>query len=268
MNKTDLVKKYGFYLGSYKYIIPGGELMRYIGQTVVCVSYTKKPVEGAVADEKGEIPSTWENSFDEVKIVEIGEFDPMTMTWLCKYQPKDKEDILEVRVMPEGYSFEGKNPEETGKMIRFVPLSKHFEMMEDEMFFLRLENLWEERKTLTPEALMTLSRSKGQEATLKYTHNIGVLVRLGDEYYDPKIGESRFLWIRIHKLGFHHNSGSKFNLRVANNERSWSFMIDANDTEFPFEGGKGSFKIIDLSEGTVIQPQVEDIEPDSEPKKE
>lgn len=262
MNKSDL-KKYGFSIGSYKYIIPGGELMRYIGQKVVCVSYIKTPIEGAVADENGNIPSKWENTFTEATIKSIGEFDPMQMTWLCKYQVSDNEEVQEVRIMPEGYSFEGKDPEETGKMLRFVPLSKHFEMMEDQNFYLRLEELWEGRQTLSPEALLTLSKSKGQEATLKYTHNIGVLVRLNDDEFEAAAGESKFLWIRAHKLGFYHKNGSKFNLRVANNDRSWSFIVDVNDPEFDFEGS-GKFKIIDLSDGGLIKPQVEDIEPDGE----
>lgn len=264
MSKAEsLKKKYGFKMGSYKYIIPGGELMRYIGQTVVCVSFTKVPVEGAVADENGNIPSTWENSFTEAVIKSIGEFDPMQMTWLCKYQLKDEKEEKEVRIMPEGFSFEGTDPEKVGSMIRFIPLSKHFEMMEDQNFYIRLEELWEKRKNLTPEALLTLSRSKGQEATLKYTHNVGALVRLDDEDYDPAAGESRFLWIRMHKLGFHHNNGSKFNIRFSNDERSWSFMIDVNDAEFSFEG-TAKFKIIDLSDGGMVKPLVEDIQPDKE----
>ena len=239
MNKSDLLKKkYGFRIGSYKYIIPGGELMRYIGQTVVCVTFTK--------EEDGK----WKNSFTEATINSLGEFDPILMTWLCKYKLKDSEEELEVRIMPEGYSFEGKDPEETGKMIRFVPLSKHFEMIEDEIFYSRLEKLWEERETLKPEALTTLSKSKGQEGTLKYTHNIGALVKLDDDLVGE--GESKFLWIRLHKVKFHHNNGSKFNLRFSNDDRSWSFLIDVNDAEFAFEDS-GKFKIIDLSEGTLIK---------------
>lgn len=254
MTKTDsLKKKYGFKIGSYKYIIPGGELMRYIGQTVVCVSFTKKQIEGAEADENGVIPSTWENSFSEATIKSLCNFDPMQMTWLCKYTLKGKDDeVLETRVLPEGYSFEGEDPETTGKMLRFVPLSKHFEMMEDESFYLRLENLWETRKTLGVEELLTLARSKGQEPTLKYTHNVGALVKLDDENFDPKTGESKFLWIRIHKLKFYHQGGSKFTLRFSNDDRSWSFVIDTNDTEFNFEND-GMFKIIDLSD--ILAPE-------------
>lgn len=263
--KSDLLKKkYGFKLGSYKYILPGGELMRYIGQPVIRITFTKKPIEGAVADENGEVPSAWENKFDEVTILSLGEFDPMQMTWLCKYKLSNEEEVREVRIMPEGYSFTGEDPEKVGEIIRLIPFSKHHELLEDQNFFLRLEELWKERATLTPEALLTLTKSKGQEATLKYTHNIGALIRLNDDAYDPAAGESRFLWIRIHKLSLHHNHGSKFNLRFSNDDRSWSFMIDAKDAEFSFEGDLGKFKIIDLSEGTMIKPQIEDIEPDKE----
>ena len=74
----------------------------------------------------------------------------------------------------------------------------------------------------------------------------------------------RYLWIRIQKLNFHHKAGSKFNLRFSNNERSWSFLVDTDKFEQDFEEGLGTFKIIDLSEGTAIKPQVDDIEPDKE----
>lgn len=258
MTKADsLKKKYGFKIGSYKYIIPGGELMRYIGQTVVCVSFTKKQSEKVETEgeESKTAPAAWENSFSEATIKSLSNFDPMQMTWLCKYTLKGKDDeVLEARVLPEGYSFEGKDPEETGKMLRFVPLSKHFEMMEDETFYLRLEDLWKTRKTLGVEELLTLARSKGQEATLKYTHNVGALVRLNDENFDLTAGESRFLWVRIHKLNFYHKGGSKFTLRFSNDDRSWSFVIDVNDTEFSFEND-GMFKLIDLSD--ILEQPVE-----------
>lgn len=262
MTKVESLKsKYGFKIGSYKYIIPGGELMKYIGQHVVCVTFTKKTIER----EEGESTSvndsekyTWTNSFSEATIKSLGEFDPMQMTWLCRYTLKDREDeVLETRILPEGYSFEGKDPEETGKMLRFVPLSKHFEMMEDETFYIRLNELWETRRGLNTEELLTLAKSKGQEATLKYTHNVGALVRLNDEHFDPTAGESQFLWIRIHKLKFYHQGGSKFTVRFSNNDRSWSFVIDMENTEFSFEGD-GMFKIIDLSDGNIQIPQIEE----------
>lgn len=252
---SNLKKNYGFRLGSYKYIIPGGELMKYIGQTVVCVSFVKNVEK----DENGEEVSKWTNNFQEATIVSLSDFDVMQLTWLCRYQLKGEEEVKEIRILPEGYSFEGDDPENTGRMIRFVPMSLHFMMLEDEMFFLRLAKHWEERRSLNLEELLTLSRSKGQEATLKYSHNIGALVKLSDEEYDPAKGESRFLWIRIHKLSCYHKNGNKFNVKFSDNERSWSFLIDPNEPVHNFEGGS-LFKIIDLSDDNIKVEEIPNAE--------
>jgi len=241
--KTDSLKqKYGFRQGSTKYLIPGGELFKYIGQAVVLTEFNKKP-----AEKEGEEP-TWENKFSEVVIKSISDFDPVYMTWVCKYVPTAEGAIEEksVTILPEGYSFEGeKGPEETGHLARFLPLSKHYQLLEEDTFFRTLEDKWNNVPTLSKEDLTMISQSKGQEGTLRYTHNIGALVRLDDEYYDEKVAESRFLWIRIHKLSFFHKAGTRYRLQFSNEDRSWTSIIDTNDAEFAFED-LGKFKIIDL----------------------
>jgi len=241
--KTDSLKqKYGFRQGSTKYLIPGGELFKYIGQTVVLAEFNRKP-----AEKEGEEP-TWENKFSEVIIKSISKFDPVYMTWVCTYVPVLDGAVEEktATILPEGYSWEGeKGPEETGHLSRFLPLSKHYELLEDDSFFRSLADKWDKVTTLSADDLGMISRSKGQEGTLRYSHNIGALVRLDDEHYDEAVAESRFLWIRIHKLSFYHKAGTRYRLQFSNDDRSWTSIIDMKDAEFDFEG-IGKFKIIDL----------------------
>lgn len=220
--------KYGLNLAGYNYILPGAEILRYIGLNVVYVHYMKK--EGT---------EDWTTEIKSAKILSASKFDPMTMTYVVKYKLEDEEEEREMKMIPEGYSWSDKNPDEAGEMERFVPLSIHSQMGEDSAFFERLAGLYETRKTLSIQELETVARSKESSVTLRYSHNIGALV---------KLNAGGHLWIRLHKLNLIHRNGDKYALKFSNNDRSWAFMIDANQEEYEFEGGLGTFKVIDLAD--------------------
>ena len=98
-----LKKRYGFNKGDYKYIPAGGEILKYIGQPMIFVDFKK--------DENGD----WQSNFETAFIDSISDFDPMTMTYNCKYKLVDGVQ-KEIRIIPEGFSWG--NPEETGEMKR------------------------------------------------------------------------------------------------------------------------------------------------------
>lgn len=217
-----LKKRYGFNKGSYKYIPAGGEILKYIGQPVVFVDFKK--------DENGD----WQSSFESSMIISIDDFDPMTMTYNCKYKLADNVE-REIRIIPEGFSWG--DPEETGEMKRFVPMSVHYNLQEDELFFNRLHELWDSRETMSLDSLKTLSDSQEQEQTLKYTHNIGALIKTSDD--------SSLLWVRLYKVGLFHRNGEYYNLSFGDERNRWTIVVKKSDTEYEMKD-VGTFKIIDL----------------------
>ena len=217
-----LKRRYGFSKGSYKYIPAGGELLKCINQPVIFVDFKR--------NEEDE----WNSTFETAIILEINDFDPMTMTYNCKYKLSDGES-RELRIIPEGFSWG--DPEETGEMKRFVPMSLHYTLQEDELFYNRLKDLWDSRETLPLESIKTISDSKEQENTLKYTHNIGALIKTSDD--------STLLWVRLYKIGLTHRNGEYYNLSFGDERNRWTVVIKKSEKEYEIKD-LGKFKIIDL----------------------
>lgn len=250
MNEKELkklVNDFGFAPGNYKYIPLGSEILRYVGQVAVLVTFTRVEEELKEGEEK---PKThWEDKIDRATIISIYDHDPMTMTYMCKYKIDGNDEELEFRMQPEGYEFV--NAEETGMFRRLVPYSLHCKMVEDEFFFARLEKLWSERDTLPFEALKTISESKDSAQVLRYSHNIGAAVRLEN---------GQLIWMRIHELTLKHRSGNRYGLFFYNEKRQWSTQITTEDKIYSLNG-IGDLKIIDLAD--IVEPPVVDGEENS-----
>ena len=221
-----LKKNYGFNKASYKYIPAGGEIFKYIGQLVIYIDRKRK--------ESGE----WEADVKKAIIESIDDYDPMTMTYNCHYKVAGDDEVKELRIIPEGYSFG--NPEETGVMQNFLPYSTHCHLVEDELFYGRLKELYDTKDTMSIEDLSTISKSKDKESILKYSHNIGCIIKL-DECPDE------VLYFRIHSLSLRHKVGSSYVLSYSDGETSHKIQINSSDKEYDFEG-LGKFKIIDLAQ--------------------
>ena len=221
ITKEALVKNYGYDRKSYKYIPAGAEILKYIGQIVVLVNYKK---------ENG----IWSSTFEKAAIESIDNFDNITMTYSCKYKVEGSDELKEIRIIPEGFSFG--NPEETGEMKRFIPYSLHCQMVEDEVFYSRVASLYEDRKTLPIEALQMISDSKKQDEILKYSRNIGAAIKT----------DSGVVWVRLHKLSLHHKSGSKYYLNIGDPKNDWNIVISKEDDEYILHD-LGTMKILELS---------------------
>ncbi len=221
-----LKNEYGFAPGSYKYILPGSEIMRYIDQIMILIEYRKKEGE----------EDAWTNEMKKVKIISISDHNPENMTYLCKYQIEGEEEVKEERIIPEGYSWG--IPEESGYMLRFMPYSTHCQAVEDEFLLQRVKDLYDKRETLDFEILKALSKDPGQAQVLKYSHNIGMAVKLAD---------GDFLWIRIHSLKLKHRQGKVYGLFLADAKNTWPFVISPDDKEYNFMDS-GTFKILDLAD--------------------
>lgn len=219
-----LIDRYGFNHASYKWVLPGAEILKYIGQPVIYLEFTKD-------DETGK----WNVINKKAVIKDICNFNALLMTYKCFYVLDGQEDENMIEIIPEGFSFG--NPEETKRMIRFIPYSTHCEMTEREIFLSRVGELFDTRNTMSVESLKLLQESKEQDKTLKYCCNFGMAVKLND---------GNNLWIRIHKISINHRNGTKYSLRLTNDDDTWNYLIDINDTEYDFENGLGKFKLIDL----------------------
>lgn len=218
-----LIDRYGYNKSSYRWILPGAEILKYIGQPTIRLEFTK--------DGDG----NWKIESKNAVINDVCEFNPLTMTYRCYYNVEGTDEEQVVEIIPEGFSFG--NPEETGKMIRFVPYSKHCEMTELELFLRRVGNLFDTRDTIGVDTLLKLQESKEQDKTLKYCCNFGMAVKLED---------GNVLWIRIHKIYITHRNGTVYSLRLCNDVDSWNLLVNTTDTCYDFENGLGKFKLIDL----------------------
>lgn len=219
---SKLKEKYGYNKASYKYILPGAEILKYIGQTVVLVEFSKG------------VSGEWINDYKQAVIEEIDGFNPLTMIYTVKYHTTDKPDeSLTFEMIPEGFSFG--NPEDVGYMKRFVPLSIHYTMVEDELFYSRLDKLYKSRDTISLYGLKTLSESKEIEKTLKYCCNIGAIFNTPEG----------ILYTRIKVLRLTHKNGNNYSLYISNEEDSWSLEITSSQKEYTVDG-VGTLKLIDL----------------------
>ena len=225
-----LKERYGFNKASYDYIPKGAEIMKNIGQTVIFVDHKK--------NQNGE----WDANFKTVILTSLSDYDPVTMTYLAKYKEKIEDtEEKEFRMIPEGYSFG--NPEETGFMYRFLPYSLHCKLVEDELFYTRLSQLYKERDTLEVDQLYGLATSKDKEATLKYSRHLAAVIKLDDER-EPN--PDNILYFRLHGFGLKHRNGNKYAMMVEDSEgNKHRLLVDSDQKEYEFED-IGTMKIIDL----------------------
>ena len=239
---------YGFNSGSIKWIPRGGELLKYIGQEVVLVIYNK--------DEKGE----WKNTFKAANVISINDYDPVTMTYNIKYQVLDngipKGEPKEERIIPEGFSFDVMGQGLQNTMNRFIPYSYHLSVIEEEAYYKRVGDLFDNRDTIPFEAIKTLAQSKEQVNTLGYAKNIVAAIRPtkeieGEDTDDLEYTDELFVF-RINQIKIRHEHKDIWRLIISDmNNRSYSVVATENDTfyELKHMGEEiGDLKLIDLTD--------------------
>jgi hypothetical protein len=114
----------------------------------------------------------------------------------------------------------------------------HCKLVEDELFYERLKELWN-RDTLPIDSLMGLSSSKDKTASLRYSHHLACLIKLE--------GEEDILYFRIQELNLIHRSGKQYALNIKDGEGNpVKMLITSEMKDYEFENGIGRFKIIDL----------------------
>lgn len=233
-NLDVIINRYGFDKANQKWIPNGGDILKYIGVEVILVDF--------IRDGEGK----WSNKVKKAYIKSISDYDPMTVTYLCRYRIVDEDTETswrEKRIIPEGFSFE--NPEETGKMIRFVPYSLHCKMAEEEALYYRLGELFNNRQTLPISSLESISISKEQDKTLNYSCNICAVIK-------TSVDNNSVLYFRVSKLSLRHNYKDNYNLTITDNSgKSYTLFIKSSDDKYKFKfNGEviGDLKLIDIED--------------------
>ena len=166
---TNLFKEtYALSLGSPKWISKGGELLKYIGQNVIMVKFSRESAE-----------SPWTTTTQMVHLAGISGFEEMTGTYTIawKEEGEDKE-LQSERLTPEGFSFN--IPEADNWMHRFLPLSLHLEITEATQMYQRYRRLWDKRESMSLEEIWKYCRSK-QKDTTAYKNYVALLVNTDQE---------------------------------------------------------------------------------------
>ena len=142
---------YSLSMGSEKWISKGADLLKYIGQNIIQVKFSKKSET-----------DPWESVAIIVKLLEITDFEPLTGTYRMTWESVDGKNTQEsCRVTPEGFSFG--IPEKDLWMYRFLPMSLHIQMTEAIYAYDRYEKLFKERPSLSEKEIEELCRDKHRE---------------------------------------------------------------------------------------------------------
>lgn len=145
---------------SSKWLLPGGEILKYIGAPVVMVNFKKSKPE-----------DPWTSETKIANIIKISGWDPMTKTYECQYTVESDPEVITKRIIPEGFVFN--NPDSDLWAIRFVPYSLHMAMSETESFYKRLSKKFSETPSIPMEQI---SQLHSNQETLQYSNYIAAVI--------------------------------------------------------------------------------------------
>lgn len=193
MKKPNLKERYGFDKTSTQWLLPGGDILKYIGLSVLCLNFKKT--------ESG----TWEHTQENVTIEAISGYDPLTSTYSITWTDKEGATYTS-RIIPEGWSFG--DPEVTGEMKRFIPLSLHCSLVETEEYWSRVKGL-SEKRPLGIDQVQQLSDTKSdQSQTLGNVLNIVAVMQ------NPLEPAEDILCFRVHRLKLSHLHKDKYTMTL------------------------------------------------------
>jgi len=153
---------YALSLGSPKWISKGGDILRYIGQSVILVKFRR---------DSSDLP--WTTTTEMVDLVGCSGFEPLTGTYTVAWKEESKEELQSGRLTPEGFSFNV--PEVDNWMNRFLPLSLHIQITEAERTYKRFGELWKTRDSMEISEIQKYCLGK-QKDTVAYRNYISLIV--------------------------------------------------------------------------------------------
>lgn len=230
---------YSFNSGSIRWIPKGGELLESIGQRVIRVHFKKDP-----ADDK------YVSTEDQVIIKSIHSYDPKTMTYKIDYVVPGKDGAADEEktdtIIPEGFTTDIIGAGMQDEMYRFIPGYIHLNVISQDLFFTRLQELWNTRKTMGRDELYEIDRDKDQGRTLKYTRNIQAVTMV----------DSVLCSFRIVKLKIRRDNAGIWRLTITDDL--------GNSFNMPVSPGQESYTLKDIGEVKIIDIQDEKGEEEKE----
>ena len=242
-SSQEILENYALGKTSLKWVPEGAEILKSIGSEVVFVRFTRENAE-----------SNWITNTSRVFIISIRDFDPMTGTYQIVYRKIDDEskEAIEERIIPEGFSFN--NPEKDNWMNRFIPMSLHFKLTEEEIYYHRLKNLYNSRSGLPIQKIQELKNTK-QEESLGYHNYIAAVIDsdvsggLGLGIISFRIYEITTIQMlsKAWSFGIKDKDGNYFPIKFENNQNS-----DGVVKNFSVNGVIiGDLKIMDIEDEKV-----------------
>lgn len=229
---------YSLSMGSKKWISKGSDLLRYIGQNIIQVKFSKNSET-----------DPWESVAVIVRLVGITDFEPLTGTYLMTWESTDGKDSKQenCRVTPEGFSFG--IPEKDLWMYRFLPMSLHVQMTEAIYAYDRFKRLYESRPSLEEKEIESLCRDK-QVESLERLRYISLIVDtdvpdgLGVGICETRL--SRISRPQLHgkywMVAVHDSQDNYIILRIPRENPTEAFKLSIDKTFI------GNAKLIDLQE--------------------
>jgi hypothetical protein len=227
---TELEKfkeRYGFNTGSVKWLPQGGELLKYIGQEVILIEYTKNE------------DSSWSSSYSPVQVKSIDSYDPKTNTYKIVYSYKDKPEVdEEERIIPEGYRFfPGEMVENTNYTNQFIPESTHLRCIEESGFYSSLSSMWSSKPSENLDNINSMIKSsdtqKG-ETLIRRIHLAAVI----------KTSSNDILYFRIIKFRYRTRKGGLVELELRDSENNLVTATGQKNSVSYRLSGIGELKII------------------------
>lgn len=241
-------KMYGFDSGDVKWLPEGGDLLKHVGQEMIMVEYEKNPET-----------DSYSSTVKTVKLLWMGDYDMMTMTYGVKWSFADDPNntVHEERIIPEGFSFDIMGQGLQDKMNKFVPFSLHAAVVEEDFYYKKVNSMWEDKKTLPFGAIRALNETKEQGKILKFAKNIIAAVKptkeVEDGTGDLEYTDDIFIF-RVGQLKLRHEGKTMWRLFITDqNGKSYSVVVENEGDEEFYEleiGGEkiGDLKLIDLGD--------------------
>lgn len=199
-NLLDIIKtNYSLNANNTKWTIKGSELLKYVGLEVVLISFKK-------------IDNTWQTDKScPVTIKSIDDWSETNFTYQIKYEKEG--ELISERIIPEGFILN--DPDKDLWARRFIPYSLHLQIIEEEGFFKRIEELFKQRPTLPLESINKLfSESKDM---INYYRNICLVI-------DTTGGlECGFSCIRINQIS---------NIHFNKKENTWNIGLKDSSNNY------------------------------------
>lgn len=237
----DYQEVYSFNSGSPRWLPRGGELQKYVGQDIVKITYLGDSADGC-----------WASVQEMVRLLGISDFNEKTMTYKLKYSPVIEKDKplstfkeVEEEIIPEGFSYipsNATNSTERPEMHRFVPLSYHLRVVEEEAFWKRITGTYDTSKTLPLSEIKKLAEiSKESLVTLTYARRIQATIK------SPETGE--FLSFRVANMKLEPMIVGNSEILTITSEYGDEFKMTVSpDMESYQVKDLGEIKLIDLGE--------------------